>query len=448
MSEAPQPDGARNPVGRRESSGTTRLAVFGGAPAVPRGMRHVAWPVVTDADRAAVLRVLDSERLVANAQGEAEVPALEARWAEKVGVAHCVGVSNGTAALSLSLAALGVGSGDEVIVPALSFIATGLAPLHQMAVPVFADVDPVSYNLDPAEVAAHLTPRTAAIIAVHLHGLPAEMDALRRIADRHGLALIEDAAQAHGATLAGRPVGGLGRVGAFSLQVTKNLPTCGEGGLITTDDAQLADTLRTVRQFGEVIADDRPRDYIAYRLGWNAKLSPVQAAFAASQLDRFDEYDKRRQVAIPPFLDRLAALPGIQVPTAPADRTHAYHILRFRFDPAAMGLDGVAPGALRAALHRLLRAEGVPVSRYQLVPLPRQRVFAERMGFGRGQPWSSVPEPKRERYPAAEAVIEDSLTIQKRHLNPESGPLLARYADAFEKVWQHRDTVRSMAVSA
>src|SRR6266487_3734511 len=182
------------------------LAIFGGTPAVPRELRHVDWPIVTDEDRQAVLETLAS----------------------------------GTAALALALFALGVGPGDEVLVPALSFIASGLAPLHQLAVPVFVDIDPVTFNIDPAAAAASITSRTAAILAVHLHGLPADMAAIDQLARAHGLAVIEDAAQAHGATWRGRKVGGLGQAGAFSLQVTKNLPTCGEGGLLTTGSAEVA----------------------------------------------------------------------------------------------------------------------------------------------------------------------------------------------------------------
>lgn len=424
----------------------SKLAAFGGEPAVPRAERRVEWPVVCEEDRKAVLSVLDSGRLVSNAEGETAVPELEARWAERVGVRHCVGVANGTTALQLAIGALGIGPGDEVVVPALSFIASGLAPVHQMAVPVFADVDPVTFNVDPKQIETVISPRTAAIMPVHLHGLPAAMDEIGAIARRHGLAVIEDAAQAHGATYRGKPVGSLGDAGAFSLQVTKNLPTCGEGGLLTTSDDEVAARVRMMRQFGEIIEDGHDRDYVSYRLGWNAKLIPIQAAFTRSQLDRFDQYERARQENIPSFLRRLAELPGIRVPARSGEASHVWHILRFRFDPQEMGLDGIAAGALRGTLHRLLRAEGVPVSRYQLMPLPEQRVFTERAGFGHGYPWTvSGAAPPGGPWPVASAVIEDSLTLQKRHLNPDSGPLLQRYADGFEKVWANLDVVARMA---
>lgn len=426
-----------------------RLAALGGSPAVPRSERHVDWPVVTDADRDAVLAVLGGGRLAANAEGETAVPDLETRWASRVGVADCVAVATGTAALSVALAALGVGPGDEVLVPALSFIATGLAPLHQMAVPVFVDIDPVTFTIDPGDAEARVTERTAAIIPVHLHGLPAPMDAVTALARRHGLAVVEDAAQAHGARYRGRPVGGLGHAAAFSLQATKNLPTCGEGGLITTDDPSVAEKARMLRQFGEVIETGRERDYTSYMLGWNAKLNPVQAAFTASQLDRFDAWDAARQHNVGQFLARLEGLPGVRVPRPTAEATHAWHILRFRFDPRSAGLAGVGAAAFRRVLRRLLRAEGVPLSQYQKVPLPDQKVFVDRTGFGRGYPWAVTGlEPGNGSYPVTQAVLEDSLTLQKRHLNPTAGPLLQRYADAFEKVWEHLDVVRRMALAA
>ena len=424
------------------------LAIFGGTPAVPRELRHVDWPIVTDEDRQAVLETLSSGKLVSNAEGEVAVRRLEEEWARHVGVSHCIGLASGTAALALALFALGVGPGDEVLVPALSFIASGLAPLHQLAVPVFVDIDPVTFNIDPAAVAASITSRTAAILAVHLHGLPADMAAIDQLARAHGLAVIEDAAQAHGATWRGRKVGGLGQAGAFSLQVSKNLPTCGEGGLLTTGSAEVAAKVRMARQFGEVIEPDvKERTYVAHVLGWNHKLNPVQAAFASSQLSRFDRYEAQRQANVRRLLERLSALPGTQVPTSTPEATHVWHILRFRFDPQAAGAEGASRAGFRRALRRALRAEGVPMSQYQLMPLPEQRVFRERVGFGRGYPWAISGARQDGSWPNASAVIEDSLTLQKRHLNPHSGALLDRYADAFEKVWEHVDVIARMACS-
>jgi perosamine synthetase len=429
-----------------------KLAAFGGTAVVPKHLRRSEWPLVEDDDRKAVMTALDGARLVSDTDGDNPVSALEQDWARQFGYEHCVAVSNGTAALSLALSALGVGPGDEVIVPALSFIATGLAPVHQMAVPVFADIDPVTFNLDPDDLERRITDRTAAIIPVHLHGAPADMDRIMAIAARHGIPVLEDAAQAPGATHRGRPVGSIGAAGSFSLQVSKNIPTCGEGGLLVTGDAGLAAAMRRGRQFGEVIEAGRERDYVSYGLGWNHKMNGLQAAFTSSQLTRFEDYERARQANITGFLARLAKLPGLQIPTALPDTTHVWHILRFRFDPAAFGLDGVRPEALRSTLRRLLRAEGVPVSQYQLMPLPDQKVFVDRLGFGVGHhPWAltgAAGTTAGEGYPVTRAVITDSLTIQKRHLNPGAGDLLGRYAEAFEKVWAAGDMVATLAKAA
>lgn len=412
----------------------SHLAAFGGPPAVPRDATPARWPVVGDAERRSVTTVLDGGHLVSNTDVATEVDQLEREWAQRCGTAHCVGVSNGTAALELILDALGVGPGSEVIVPALSFIATAMAPLNLGAVPVFADVDPHTFNLSPEDTAARVTPRTAAIVPVHLHGQPADMGGLTALAQRHGVPLVEDAAQAHGAAIGDRRAGSLGNAAAFSLQYTKNLPTCGEGGLITTDDPDLARHVGMARQFGEELVLGAPRTYRSHIRGGNAKLNPVQAAFTLAQLTRFDAYREQRERNVTAFLSRLSALPGLQVPRAVPGTTHAWHILRFRFHPGpAVGAPEVDPDRFRASLHRLLRAEGVPMSRYQVMPLPDQPVFV------------GADDGSDSEHPDTRAVIADSLTLQKRHLDPASGPLLQHYAGAFEKVWEHLDTALRMA---
>jgi dTDP-4-amino-4,6-dideoxygalactose transaminase len=321
-----------------------------------------------------------------------------------------------------------------------------------LTVPVFVDVHPRSFNLDPAGIEQAITPRTRAVLVVHLHGLPADMDEILAVAGRGGLWVIEDAAQAHGATYKGRQVGSIGMVNAFSLNVSKNLPTCGEGGLVTTDDAALHERVVMMRQFGEVVSETGERTYISHLLGWNHKLGTVQAAFTRAQLSRFDQYREIRDRNVRRFLGRLQGLPGLLTPAVPPDREHAWHILRFRVNPAALGLEGVGAGPLRAALLRVLRAEGVPLSQYQLVPLPGQRVFQRGEGLGDGMPWSLPgarrPDYRIEAYPNAMAIVEDSFTLQKAHLGPDAGPLLERCADAFEKVWEHMDVIARIASAA
>lgn len=411
-----------------------RPALLGGVPAVT-GPDTTRWPVVTAGDEAAVMEVLRSGALVSDRNEVTAVERLEERWADYVGARHCVGVANGTVALELALESLGVGPGDEVVVPALSFVATAMAVANLGARPVFADVDPVTFNLDPAALEASVTARTVAVVPVHLHGLPADLTAITETCSRHDLAMVEDAAQAHGARVGGRHVGTFGAVGCFSLQATKNLPTCGEGGLVVTDDDALAARLRRLRQFGEVIERGRPRQYVSHELGHNAKLSSVQAAFTLSQLARLDDNDRAQQRQVRRLLDRLSALPGLQGPSLGGPDIHrVWHILRWRIDPSVVGLGRSSAGSVRAAAQRALRAEGVPVTRYQLMPLGDHPAFAD-----------LPPSPGQHPVPVTRAVLEDSLTLQRRHLDPSAGPLLDQYGGAFAKVWDNLDLVRGLA---
>ncbi len=430
---------------------TSKLALFGGTRALPaqRADTHlVGWPVITDAERKAVLDVLDSGHFTSNNPGDGEVQMLEREWARHVGTAHAAALSSGTAALEIALAAAGVEPGAEILVPALSFIASAVAPVYRLVVPVFVDIDPVTFTMDPAAARAAVTPRTRAILAVHLHGLPCDMAQLRALADQHGLLLIEDAAQAHTARYRGIQAGALGDIAAFSLNVVKNLPTCGEGGLLNTDDDEIHRRVLRYRQFGEELEGRRKRDYISRELAGNAKLSAVQAAFTRCQLARSAEYHAARDRNVRALLARLDALPGLGVPHCPDDRTHAWHILRFRFDPEQMGIAGVHPGAVCSVLERALRAEGVPVRPYQMAPLPMQRAFRTREGLS-GYPWRLAgverPPEHAEDYPRTLEVLEDSLTLQHWHLNPNAGPVLQDCAAAFEKVWDHIDTVATVA---
>lgn len=428
----------------------SKLAMLGGPRVVDaRAARDsVAWPVVTGAEHDAVRGVLDGGLFTSNDGGKGAVSKLQEEWAGYVGTRHCAAVANGTAALELALAALDLEPGREVLVPALTFIGTAIPVVQRMLVPVFVDVDPHTFTMDPALAEAAVTARTRAIIVVHLHGLPADMTALRAVADRHGLALIEDAAQAQGATYRGRRAGSLADIGTTSLNVVKNLPTCGEGGLVTTDDDAVHERIVLGRQFGEDLRAGAERDYLSRVLAGNEKMSGVQAAFTRTQLTRLDEYAAARDRNVTAFLARLGALPGITVPVVPGDRTHAWHILRLRFSPEALGRPDISPGALRSVLRRALRAEGVPVQQYQVLPLPAQPAFQELAGY-RGYPWripGAAPARHRaEDYPVTQAVIEDSLTLQRWHLNPAAGPVLQRCADAIDKVWNSMDTLLGIA---
>lgn len=427
---------------------TSGLAVLGGPQLLPDGIDESVWPAVDESDIDAVVSSLRSGKL--SWFNNTDVPALEDSWAAYVGVAHCIALNSGTAALHAAVAAVGVGPGDEVIVPALSFLASASCVLHHQAIPVFADIDPVTFTLDPAELERVVTPRTKAIIVVHLHGLPADMDPIQEFARKHGLAVIEDAAQAQGATYNGRMAGGIGDVGAFSIMAGKNLPTAGEGGLLTTNDPELRNRADTVKMFGEVIGADNEREYNAHTIGYNYRLSPILAAMARSQLAKLDQHTKEVRLGAERLAARLAELPGVLPPAVPAGRTHVYHHFRITLDPEAAGID-LPAGVFRQAVQNALAAEGVPVSTWQNRPLPGQTLFQEQIGYGKGCPWTCghgrPVRYRQEEFPNTLAVIQRTLLAGTRLCmaslrDPAS---VDKYADAFTKVMTHRDDLIAYA---
>ena len=270
-----------------------------------------ARPVVGEDEIEAAVRVLRSGMVV---QGP-EVAAFEEEFSALVDGRHCVAVNSGTSALQLSLMAIGMAPGDEVIVPSFSFAATANAVRLAGGEPVFVDIEPDHFNLDPDAVAAAVSPRTTAIMPVHLYGHPANMTALQAVADRHGLAVVEDAAQAHGAGWAGRPVGAWGAAGCFSFYPTKNMHSI-EGGMVTTGDAELARTIRLLRNQG------MEQRYANEVVGANMRLTDVAAAVGRAQLPKLAGWnDQRRDNA--KFLS--AGLKSVVTPAVAVEATHVYH---------------------------------------------------------------------------------------------------------------------------
>lgn len=271
-----------------------------------------AKPIIGDEERAAVDRVMRSGML---AQGP-EVAAFEQEFAQHFGLGRaCVAVNSGTSGLHLGLLAAGIGAGDEVIVPSFTFAATGNAVALTGATPVFADIDPVTFCLDPASVDAAITPRTVALMPVHLYGHPADMRGLRRIADAHGLRIFEDAAQAHGASLDGTPVGAFGDFAMFSLYPTKNM-TSGEGGMVSVADDELERRLRLYRNQG------MQRQYENEVVGLNNRMTDIHAAIGRVQLTKVDAWTARRQ-ANAAYLS--AHLQGVVTPSVVDGGVHVYH---------------------------------------------------------------------------------------------------------------------------
>ena len=345
-------------------------------------MIPVAQPVIGDAEVAAATRVLRSGRLV---QGP-EVAGFEEEFSELVAGRDCVAVNSGTSALHLTLLALGIGPADEVVVPSFSFAATANAVRLVGARPVFADIEPGSFCLDPGAVAAAVGSRTAAIIPVHLYGHPAPMDELVPLAERHGLALVEDACQAHGASLAWRPAGTFGVAGCFSFYPTKNMHAL-EGGMITTADQALARTLRLLRNQG------MERPYENEIVGANMRMTDVAAAIGRVQLRRLPEWTERRRRNAK-LLD--AELTGVGTPLVADDAEHVYHqyTIRVRDD--------------RDEARRHLAARGVGSAVYYPTPIHRLRPYLEADGRP-AREWD-LPETDRAAKEVLSLPVHPSLT--------------------------------------
>lgn len=293
---------------------TAREGVGGGAPRRP--FIPVAAPVLAGREKEYVADCMESGWI--SSAGK-YVELFEAEFAKFCGVRHAVSCCNGTAALHLSLAALGVGPGDEVIVPTLTFVATANAVTYCGARPVFVDSEPETWNLDPAQVAAKITPRTKGIVAVHLYGNPVDVDALRGLASRHGLFLLEDAAEAHGALHGGRPAGSLGDIAAFSFYGNKIIAT-GEGGMVTTDDDALAARVRLLRGQGM----DPERRYWFPVVGYNYRMMNIPAAIGLAQLECAGWHTGRRREVVEAYKRLLGSVAGLGWQAERAWARHAY----------------------------------------------------------------------------------------------------------------------------
>jgi dTDP-4-amino-4,6-dideoxygalactose transaminase len=303
---------------------------------------------------AAVQRVLDTSAFILGR----EVEAFERAFAGYVGARECVGVSNGTAAIQLALQACGVGPGDEVIVPANTFFATAEAVSTAGATPVFVDCDPVTSNLDAGQIEAAVTPRTRAVIPVHLYGQPADLDAIFEVTERHGLLVIEDAAQAHGARYKGSRVGALARAGCFSFYPGKNLGAYGEGGAVVTNDAGVARRLRMLRDHGS------EQKYRHELVGYNSRLEGMQGAVLNVKLKYLDDWNALRRAHAARYRELLAPLSGALALPAEADYAeHVYHLFVVQTDA-------------RDALQRYLSAAGVQTGIHYPVPVHLQPAYA------------------------------------------------------------------------
>jgi dTDP-4-amino-4,6-dideoxygalactose transaminase len=374
-----------------------KLALLGGNPV--RTRPFTKWPVTGDEEIQALTRVLESDKwgsgMYFGAEAGSEVYRFEERFAEYQQCRYGIAAANGTAALEIILRALGVLPGDEVIVPDFTFIATATAVLQMGAIPVFVDVLPDTFNIDPARVEAAITPRTRAVIGVHWGGQPCDLDQLRLICDRHGIALVEDACQAHGAEWRGQRVGGLGAAGAFSFQGTKNL-TCGEGGLIATNREDLYGSCYSLHMIGRRLGRG---SYEHFTAGWNYRLSEFQGAVLNQQIGRLEQQTQLRSKRVAQFLERIGAIPGVRAQSVDARANRcSWYVVILRTDSAAF--EGINRNLLAGAL----QAEGIPAGAPYQYALHGNPLF-QKKNF----PW--VPGVEHLDYSKVNCPVSDQLAV-------------------------------------
>jgi dTDP-4-amino-4,6-dideoxygalactose transaminase len=349
------------------------------------------YATIADEIRAAVDRVLSSQQFILGREGVA----LEEEVARFCGVRHGIGVASGTDALMLALRACGVRAGDEIIIPPFTFVATASAVSALGAKPVFADIRPDTYNIDPAQLERRVTSKTRAIVVVHLYGLPADMDPILTFARSRHLPVIEDNAQAIGAVYKGKRTGSFGEAACLSFYPTKNLGAMGDAGMVVTNSAEVAARVRTLRNHGQA---DR---YVSSEPGWNSRLDELQAAILRVKLQHLPAWQRARQTHAAEYTRLFVQMPGIMPPLAPEEQEHVYHQYTIRVEA-------------RDTLQRILSEKKIGSAVYYPVPLHLQPLYA---GLGH----------KAGDFPHAEHAAQEVLSLP---IYPELRPeQLARVAE-------------------
>ena len=415
---------------------SSELAALGGTPVIePKTIKP--WPWVTDADRAAVAAVLEGDDLSVPRKEQSE--ALVREFCEFLGVEFAIPANSGTAALHMCIAGLEIGPGDEVITTAHTYWATAAAILHHNAVPVFVDIDPQTFCMNPALIEERITEKTRAIMPVHIHGMACEMDAIQEIADKHGLAVIEDCAQAHGTEFRGQTCGTIGICAGFSLQASKHLTTGSEGGMFVTNDHVVHKRAQTLQYLGEIVVPGRERqeqEYDARGMGWMYRGDVFGQAFARSQLSRLGSLLDGRIRNCQRLTQGLEGLKGLHLPVDPEHVRHTYYNYVVTLHPDELGLD-VSVDEFRNKFTKALQAEGMDVGQWQRMPVPAQSIFQSRSGYGKGCPWkcehSNDVSYRPEDFPVAKEFIDAALYVHGIG-PPNDEDLMDKFVESVRKV--------------
>ncbi len=408
-----------------------RLAIHGGTPVIAAGTIR-PWPPIDELDARYVLASLRAGR---HAYGP-NCQAFEQEFAIWNGNRFAVATNSGTAALHMCVAACGCVEGDEIIVPAYSWSSSATCVLLHNCIPVFVDIDWETMNIDVGRIEAAITPKTKAILVVHLHGLAVDMNAVLAIAGRHGLKVIEDVCQAHGARFHDRMTGTLGHCAAYSFNQHKNLCS-GEGGMFVTDDEEMMKTARRLWSFGEMATPAETRDYHVYSIGWMYRMNDLTAAFGRAQLTRLEMYLEWQERSVPLLTRRLSEVPHLILPTESPGHEHTFYNYVIRFDLDAMGHAHDAR-VFRDKIARALAAEGVQASVWQRCILPAMTIFQSKNAYGYGTPWSSPHAQPVDydlaQYPVAQRHCDTHICLGETIRYPNGSDVIELIATGFGKV--------------
>ncbi len=418
------------------------LAILGGTPI--RKTKFLYSAIFEEEEKEAILEVMENGELSGfykDFEGGKKVQDFQRKWANYFGSKNAIAVNSGTSALHVAIAASGIGPGDEVIVPAYSFTATASSVVMNNAIPIFCDIDPITFNIDVKKIEKLITDKTKAIIPVHLFGKPAEMDAIMDLSKKHGLIVIEDACQSPGTKYNGKFTGTIGHFGVFSTVETKNLVT-GEGGMIVTNDDELAYKCKLVRNHGEAYMKGKPREYLSNMLGYNLRPLEIQAAVGIEQLKKIKRINRHKNKLANYLLDNLKGLTGILLPEKSNNLDIIHHLLCLQYDENETGVN-------KALYMEALQKEGIEVTAGYPHPMYMNPIFQEKIAYGaQGCPFTCSFYGKEVNYqagicPESELVCDKAIFITHiRHPNVIED--MKDIVEGFKKVNNSLEKLRSI----